>query len=182
MIRLLRWAALLTSFTSAVAFAACKADLTEECFGVGCVDPTLESVPGEGGATSSSSVGPGGAGGAGGAGGGAPFDCTLDPSCVTDMPGPADGILPCDVEQVLVDKCQRCHQNPPLMNAPFPLVTYGDTQALYFTQVRFAAMKSAVASTFMPLTPPDLTPAERETMLTWLCACAPSAPPGTVCQ
>lgn len=174
MIRLLRWAALLTSFTSAIAFAACKADLTEECFGVGCVDPALESVPGEGGATSSSS-------GPGGAGGGAPFDCMLDPSCVPDMAGPADGILPCDVEQVLVDKCQRCHQDPPLMNAPFPLVTYGDTQELYFTQVTFAAMRSAISSTFMPLNPPDLTPAERETMLTWLCSCAPSAPAGTVC-
>jgi hypothetical protein len=67
------------------------------------------------------------------------------------------------------------------MNAPFPLLTYGNTQELYFGNVRFAVMRGAISTDFMPLTPPDLTPAERETILTWLCACAPSAPPGTVC-
>ena len=171
--RLLRWAALLTCSACAVAFTACEADLTEECYVGACVDPSLEALPGGSSGSTSS--------GTGGAGGGGPFDCQLDPSCVSDMPGPTSGILPCDVEQVLVDKCQRCHQNPPQNNAPFPLVTYADTQVLYFSTVTFAAMRSAISTNFMPLTPPDLTLEERETIMKWLCACAPSEPPGTTC-
>jgi len=174
--RLLRWAVLLTFSASAVAFTACEADVKEDCYTAGCVDPALETDP----------VGAGGGGtgtgtAAGGAGGGGPFACSLDPSCVIDMPGPATGIIPCDVDKVLTDKCRRCHQDPPLNQAPFPLVSYANTQVLYGTRSTFAAMHSAITTDFMPLTPPDLTPAEKEIMLTWLCACAQSAPPGTTC-
>src|SRR3954451_8156668 len=41
----------------------------------------------------------------------------------------AKGALPCNVEQVLVTRCQSCHQRPPVYGAPMPLVTFADAMA-----------------------------------------------------
>jgi hypothetical protein len=37
--------------------------------------------------------------------------------------------LPCDVDQVVVERCQSCHSDPPVNGAPMPLVTWDDFQA-----------------------------------------------------
>jgi hypothetical protein len=99
----------------------------------------------------------------------------IDPAIIT----PA---LPCDVEAVLKAKCQRCHQNPPLNGAPFPLLTWENTQAIYFNQPIYARMLKAVSSGFMPykgvvLDPPvePLTDDEKATLIAWLSECGPPA-------
>src|ERR1700760_1681726 len=44
---------------------------------------------------------------------------------------PQTGDFPCAVFAVVHKKCNPCHQMPPLNGAPFPLLTYADTQSPY---------------------------------------------------
>ena len=49
----------------------------------------------------------------------------------------------CAARTVLRDKCQRCHQDPTQNGAPFPLLTYADTQVVDRKGVpRFQRMKA----------------------------------------
>ncbi len=144
-------------------------------------DPKLERVGGTPGVGASGGAGGGAAGSAGasGAGGqaGAAGGC---------FPSLANPTLPCDVEAALKAKCQRCHGEPTVNGAPFPLLTWADTQADYFDKPIHERMASVVDSNFMPATflilnPPveELTPAEKTTLLDWL-AC-PKPEDGVVC-
>ena len=86
----------------------------------------------------------------------------------------------CDVAGIVKSKCQRCHADPPVHGAPFPLMNYDDTQqpAPVSTdpgRKRAADMLDAVETNFMPYTrlsldPPvsPLTCEERTTLLAWL--------------
>lgn len=86
----------------------------------------------------------------------------------------------CDVAPILAAKCERCHGNPTDHGAPFPLVSYADTQEPSplpndSERTRAADMLSAVESNNMPfkslpLDPPvsPLTCEERSTLLGWL--------------
>ena len=61
----------------------------------------------------------------------------------------------CDIVPILAAKCERCHGNPPDHGAPFPLVTYADTQEPSPLpsdpeRKRSADMLSAVESNYMP--------------------------------
>jgi hypothetical protein len=109
--------------------------------------------------------------------------------------GGSTGALPCQVEKVLQERCQACHQRPPKFGAPMPLLTYSDTQApalggqLSVRQV----MKTKLETGKMP---PPSTPSgplsadEKSTLMSWLDAGAPGAgqaactppagPPGSV--
>jgi hypothetical protein len=89
--------------------------------------------------------------------------------------------FPCDVEDVIVAKCQRCHQDPPQNGAPFPLLTWEDTRRPHGLVLVFEAMLPAIETDFMPLTqlelePPvePLEPEEKELMLEWLSSGAPA--------
>ena len=80
----------------------------------------------------------------------------------------------CEVSEVLEAKCQRCHDSPPSNGAPFPLVTYEDTQVEEAGIVRWERMQDMVDRRLMPppgleLTPPAQMPteAERELLLAW---------------
>ena len=81
----------------------------------------------------------------------------------------------CAAQQVLVAKCQRCHTAPPEHGAPFPLVTYDDTQVVNARgEARFIAIDAAVSKDYMPpsfitLEPPvaKLTEPERDVLLAW---------------
>jgi uncharacterized membrane protein len=91
----------------------------------------------------------------------------------------------CAASAVLRDKCQRCHQDPPLSGAPFPLLTYDDTQLVDRKGVpRFERMKAAVDSDYMPplvleLEPPveTLQESERAALLSWLSSEPPQDDP-----
>jgi uncharacterized membrane protein len=87
----------------------------------------------------------------------------------------------CEIQAVLSAKCQRCHRSPLEHGAPFPLLTYGDTQARDSKgKARFEQMASAVDAEYMPpqfieLAPPValLTADERTALLAW---CSQGAP------
>lgn len=82
----------------------------------------------------------------------------------------------CQAEAVLEAKCQRCHDNPPQNGAPFPLVTYDDTQVETAGTPRWIKMKHVLESDIMPPTfLPDLMPPveplaanEKQRLLDWL--------------
>lgn len=160
-----RWLSLgFAAASITLAGVGCQADLTLECLEGACTEPVTLGA------------GAGGGGGAGGSGGGP--ECL---ACVAET-GAQTGEFPCEIETIIKDKCQRCHQDPPQKGAPFPLLTYENTQAEYVKKLIYERMKTAIANNFMPLTPPKLTDAEKETMLAWLCACAPPAGPGEACE
>lgn len=90
--------------------------------------------------------------------------------------------LPCKVETVLVKRCQECHTSPLANGAPFPLLTYANTQAEYFGTPIYERMGVAIETDFMPLDPREkLPPDERATMLDWIADGAPPAAPGEAC-
>ena len=95
----------------------------------------------------------------------------------TDSPDAGPDSLPCDVAEVLKNKCQRCHLDPTENGAPFPLVSYSDTQADFFGNIVVDRVKSAIETDFMPATfimldPPveTLTADEKKVVLDWIAA------------
>jgi hypothetical protein len=163
------------SFVAAALVAnACTADLEEACLAGPCnvdVQATASSTTGAAGAG-----GAGGVDGMGGMGGmgGAPVDCSVVPTT---------GQFPCDVYDVLVAQCHKCHQDPPLNAAPFPLLQFEKTREIYGIEPIWMRMQAVIASGFMPLAPnPDLMGLELQTMQDWFAACAPPVPDGMGCE
>ena len=87
----------------------------------------------------------------------------------------------CEIQAIFQGKCQRCHHTPLEHGAPFPLLTYGDTQARDGKdKARFEQIADAVDTQYMPpqfiaLEPPValLTADERTMLLAW---CSQGAP------
>ena len=140
---------------------------------VGCSehDPELERVGGSPGGFKLDA----GSGGSAGASG--------DAGCLPVLKNPT---FPCDVEAVLKAKCHRCHQDPTLNGAPFPLLKWEHTQIDYFGKPVYERMLNVVTIDFMPYTslvldPPvqSLTADEKSALLDWL-AC-PTPEEGAVC-
>jgi hypothetical protein len=153
---------LFTLALAAVTVAGCTADLTEGCLSGKCPPPEMTT------ATSSTSTG------AGGQDGGVPCD-----------PLPATGDIPCDVFKVIHGVCNRCHQDPPLAGAPFPLLSYEDTQMPYDThgKLRYQRMHEVIQPDGSPHMPfkstvivvPELTPEQFATLDAWLACPTPTA-------
>src|SRR5207248_7411483 len=93
--------------------------------------------------------------------------------------GPSAGDLPCDVDMVLMGKCQPCHQTPQKNGAKFPLLTYEDTQQPFGSRRRWQRMAEVIEPDGVPHMPyktaPQLTSAELQTLRDWFKACAPPA-------
>jgi hypothetical protein len=90
--------------------------------------------------------------------------------------GPTGTVTWCQTSAVLAAKCQRCHVGAGLHGAPFPLVTFADTQVESKTTGtrRWQQMQAMVAADFMPpddprLDPPPakLTSEEKDLLMTW---------------
>jgi hypothetical protein len=87
--------------------------------------------------------------------------------------------LPCGVDEVLASKCRRCHATPPRHNAPFPLFTWTDLQALRGSDPLYQVLGRVVQNGFMPLRIPTnppiepLTEGEKKTLLDWVSSGAP---------
>lgn len=149
-------AALSVAACLAVAIEACDASTTEGCLGGSCVDPDA------------------GHGGDGGADAAVTCDAT-----------PKTGEIPCEVFAVIHAQCNPCHTNPTQNGAPFPLLTYADTQEPYGEgRLVYQQMLDQIqpgASPRMPLGG-ELSDAELKTLGDWLAACAPPAPTGTGCD
>jgi uncharacterized membrane protein len=85
---------------------------------------------------------------------------------------PSGSVTWCQVRTVLEAKCQRCHVGTGLLGAPFPLVTYDDTQVVERSgdERRWEVMQMMVEQDFMPPDNPPaekLTSAERTTLQVW---------------
>jgi hypothetical protein len=104
------------------------------------------------------------------------------PNCTTSGEGgaPAVPIEFCQAEVVLSTVCQRCHTEPQLFGAPFPLITYEDTQQPFGPdKLRWQRMQEVVEVDLMPLRgtgiDPEVMPLECEpkaTLMGWLNQCA----------
>jgi hypothetical protein len=156
-------AVLLGSAILIAGYSACTADVEEGCL----TGPCGDVQPGPSSSSSSSS-------GAGGEGGGV--------VCTGDEFPPSPGELPCDVWQVLHDRCHCCHQEPPLNFAPFPLLTYELTHEVYSMttgKLRWERMAEVTAVNGIPHMPlasaAQLSATQLETIQNWFAACAPPA-------
>lgn len=100
-------------------------------------------------------------------------------TCVLPAPSTDNARIPCAVDAVLEAKCRRCHTDPTVNGAPFPLLKWETLFEPYGTRVVYEAMVGALESDFMPLCaegkcgtfdPPvaALTAEEKETLLNWL--------------
>jgi uncharacterized membrane protein len=92
-----------------------------------------------------------------------------------DAPNDGDGTVTwCEVSEVLQAKCERCHVDEGKNGAPFPLVSYADTQVTVASRPRWQTMEAVISAetmppTNIPLDPPveELTSAERAVLLSW---------------
>jgi hypothetical protein len=118
------------------------------------------------------------------------------PNCADAAPeGSSGDFFPCEIERIIVSKCQRCHNSEAVLGdcakqktcepGPFPLLTWGDTRRDIGGIRPVDRMPVVIASGYMPyqsmtLTTPveKLTPAEKTALLQWLSACAPPAVAG----
>jgi hypothetical protein len=89
--------------------------------------------------------------------------------------------IPCDAKRVLETVCQQCHAAPPRNSAPFPLVTYADTQAVASGKPLWSYMIVALQNGVMPLPPVQIAPADRDTLIRWLDAGAPPRSASDMC-
>lgn len=102
---------------------------------------------------------------------------TAAPAC-DPAATPMTGDLPDDVAAVLVDKCQACHTSPPKNHAPWPLLSFEETQARFgiTDKRRWQRMAEVIepgGSPHMPFgTAPQLTPEQLTTLRAWFTACA----------
>lgn len=129
----------------------------------------------------------GGAGGAGGAsttasgsgdpGSGGIFMCST--------PGPLTGDIPCDVFEVIRRTCHSCHGNPLMNGAPFPMLSYEDTQAPYsMTTKVFQRMNEVIRPGGAPRMPLNgmLNDQDLQVLGSWLNKCAPPTANGKGCE
>lgn len=72
-----------------------------------------------------------------------------DPGSTCNLELDSAAELPCEIEKILVARCQRCHQAPQKNGAPFPLLTWNDLLRDYGGPLYETAYK-AVKSDFMP--------------------------------
>lgn len=98
---------------------------------------------------------------------------------------PSIGDLPDDVSAVLRDKCQSCHSAPPQHHAPFPLVSFEDTQKRFgiTTKRRWQRMAEVIEPGGLPHMPygtaPPLADTQLSTLRLWFAGCATPVPEGT---
>jgi hypothetical protein len=158
---------------SLVAVSAC----TEE--------PLADALPWDSGVASTHDSGavPGGTGGVVGAGGlgspGGPGGAGGGDAAPLDNDVVAGSSLPCDIQKIVVEKCQACHSDPPI-GTFMPLVTaahFQKTSTIDPTKKYSELAKQRISATSNPMPPvtsPSLTPDEKTKLTAWLSAGAPA--------
>jgi hypothetical protein len=81
-----------------------------------------------------------------------------------------EGLIPCGPRTVLRSVCQRCHQNPPIRGAPFPLVTRSNIARSNIRE----RMIAQLTQRRMPARPETIDETSRSTLLEWLEQGAPA--------
>ena len=84
--------------------------------------------------------------------------------------------LPCEVFRIIEANCQVCHNDPQENGAPFPLLTYDDTQAEYGARPIWDRMRDAIepgAIPGMPFgdNPPGLAEEDLDVLRAWFETC-----------
>lgn len=87
--------------------------------------------------------------------------------------------IPCAPRAVLQSVCQRCHQNPPIRGAPFPLVTRSNIVRVGVDGEIRQLMIQQLDARRMPLAPETIDEDARTILLDWLKAGAPATSPQT---
>ncbi|HKQ69925.1 MAG TPA: hypothetical protein VJT73_11330 [Polyangiaceae bacterium] len=86
--------------------------------------------------------------------------------------------IPCEPRSILQGVCQKCHTQPLLNGAPFPLIDRSDIVRIQKDGVEVrAAMIAQLETGRMPLTPETIDDVSRGQLLNWLRAGAPAEPP-----
>jgi len=130
------------------------------------------SSGGTGGTTQSGSGGSGGTGGSTRAG-------SSGTSAIVDA-GVPGGTLPCNIQTLLVNRCDSCHGTTPASGAPRSLVTYADLTKpdpvnLSMTEAQVALVRMQSTTSPMPPAPAaTATSAEIAAMQTWINSGYPS--------
>ncbi len=109
--------------------------------------------------------------------------------CTTEEGGPAAPLssgLPCEVEEVLAERCQTCHAAEPIAGAPMPLMTWRDFQKPSVTDPEQTVWQRVLArleeDTMPPPMSPDLDEGQEEVMFSWLRGGAPQTDAGETCE
>jgi hypothetical protein len=159
---------MIRSLLAAVVLAACALALAPSCNATvteGCLEGTCP-VEGTGGGCASPPMPDG--------------SMTADTCPMTLQ----SGDFPCDVFAVIHTNCNPCHANPKLNGAPFPLLTFDDTQQPFTAcQLIFQRMYDQTRPSACPRMPLGgmLDTADYATLSNWLLMCAPPLPAGTGC-
>jgi hypothetical protein len=152
---------LLLPFTASLLLAGCTAKLEETCIGGKC---NPDGVPAELTPPPSET-------------GGGIIVCTTF--------GPATGDIPCDVFEVMHRTCHACHNKDLLNGAPFPLLSYEDTQAPYGPDRKiFQRMNEVIRPDGAPRMPLGgmLDAKDQQILGDWLNLCTPIADSGMGCE
>lgn len=93
------------------------------------------------------------------------------------------GDMPCDIFMLIQTHCQTCHTMPTQNGAPFPLLTYEDTQEPFGMagQQRWQRMAEVITTGFMPIGK-TLPEADKQALLNWLNNCATPIAEGMGCE
>jgi hypothetical protein len=97
--------------------------------------------------------------------------------------GLAPSGLPSAVDAILQTNCSGpCHHAPPANGAPFPLLTYADTQADYAGHPRWWHMRRAIQTDALPPQMPQgswpMDPANLDVLNAWFATCDPDGAGG----
>jgi uncharacterized membrane protein len=100
-------------------------------------------------------------------------------------PAESETPLPCDVDQVLADKCRQCHGSPVEFGAPIELIAWEDTQATIDSEQVWKIMERRVHATVEPMPPrglPTLTAEELAILDAWFDGGAPPRAADLSCE
>lgn len=92
-------------------------------------------------------------------------------------PVPAGGELPCDVAEILATRCATCHSDPPILNAPMPLVSLADLKGTWNGQPIASRVMARIHDSASPMPPSgQLEASQLATMDAWIANGAPAGP------
>jgi cytochrome c551/c552 len=89
--------------------------------------------------------------------------------------------LPCEVQRVLSQNCQGCHQQPTRYGAPMALLTHADLHAGSGDAPMLERVATRIADSARPMPPPPnpaLSDVDRAVLEDWIAAGGPAAEPG----
>ncbi|MBW2460553.1 MAG: hypothetical protein JRH11_02820 [Deltaproteobacteria bacterium] len=122
---------------------------------------------------------------------GVPTDSTPDMDTSPGMhtgPGVVPGDVPCDVADILADRCNGCHADIPRYGAPMPLTSHAALHAATVSDLStpvYEMMGRRMHDTSQPMPPTTstpLSPDEVAALDAYVAAMGPARPAGDSCE